>query len=119
MVYVYVVYNCIVEDFVVIVNVVFLVGYVKIEFKVVIGGVLGIYQFVYVGKMVMVGGMGKVVRDVLFFMLVEGNFCLVRLFNLVGLKCVGVISVDLVILKKVFWIFYCEDKFFSEVLNEL
>lgn len=43
MVYVYVVYNCIVEDFVVIVNVVFLVGYVKIEFKVVIGGVLGIY----------------------------------------------------------------------------
>ena len=119
MAYVHVAHNCIVEDSVVIANAVSLAGHVKIESKAVIGGVLGIHQFVHVGKMAMVGGMGKVVRDVPPFMLVEGNPCLVRSLNLVGLKRAGVTSADLAILKKAFRIFYREDKLFSEALNEL
>ena len=119
MAYVHVAHNCIVEDSVVIANAVSLAGHVKIESKAVIGGVLGIHQFVHIGQMAMVGGMGKVVRDVPPFMLVEGNPCLVRSLNLVGLKRAGVTSADLAILKKAFRIFYREDKLFSEALNEL
>lgn len=43
MVYVYVVYNCVIENEVIIVNFVVLVGYIYIEFQVRISGVLGVY----------------------------------------------------------------------------
>ena len=119
MAYVHVAHNCIVEDSVVIANAVSLAGHVKIESKAVIGGVLGIHQFVHIGQMAMVGGMGKVVRDVPPFMLVEGNPCLVRSLNLVGLKRAGLTSADLAILKNAFRILYRSDKLFSEALNEL
>ena len=119
MAYVHVAHNCIVEDSVVIANAVSLAGHVKIESKAVIGGVLGIHQFVHIGKMAMVGGMSKVVRDVPPFMLVEGCPCLVRSLNLVGLKRAGLTSADLAILKNAFRILYRSDKLFSEALNEL
>ena len=119
MAYVHVAHNCIVEDSVVIANAVSLAGHVKIESKAVIGGVLGIHQFVHIGQMAMVGGMGKVVRDVPPFMLVEGNPCLVRSLNLVGLKRAGLTSADLAILKNAFRILYRSGKLFSEALNEL
>ncbi|MGK7919117.1 MAG: acyl-ACP--UDP-N-acetylglucosamine O-acyltransferase [Trichodesmium sp.] len=119
MAYVHVAHNCIIEDSVVIANAVSLAGHVKIESKAVIGGVLGIHQFVHVGKMAMVGGMGRVVRDVPPFMLVEGNPCLVRSLNLVGLKRAGLTSEDLAILKKAFRILYRSGKVLTEGLKEL
>ncbi len=119
MAYVHVAHNCIIEDSVVIANSVSLAGHVKIESKAVIGGVLGIHQFVHIGKMAMVGGMSRVVRDVPPFMLVEGNPCLVRSLNLVGLKRAGLTSADLAILKKAFRILYRSGKLFSEALEEL
>ena len=119
MAYAHVAHNCIIEDSVVIANAVSLAGHVKIESKAVIGGVLGIHQFVHIGKMAMVGGMGKVVRDVPPFMLVEGHPCLVRSLNLVGLKRAGLTSADLAILKNAFRILYRSGKLFSEALNEL
>ncbi|MEM1170853.1 MAG: acyl-ACP--UDP-N-acetylglucosamine O-acyltransferase [Cyanobacteria bacterium P01_H01_bin.35] len=119
MAYVHVAHNCIIEDSVVIANAVSLAGHVKIESKAVIGGVLGIHQFVHIGQMAMVGGMSKIVRDVPPFMLVEGNPCLVRSLNLVGLKRAGLTSEDLAILKKAFGILYRSGKLFSEALEEL
>ncbi|MEB3343194.1 acyl-ACP--UDP-N-acetylglucosamine O-acyltransferase [Okeania sp.] len=119
MAYVHVAHNCIVEDSVVIANAVSLAGHVKIESKAVIGGIVGIHQFVHIGKMAMVGGMARVVQDVPPFMLVEGNPCLVRSLNLVGLKRAGLTSEDLAILKKAFRILYRSGKLFSEALEEL
>ncbi len=119
MAYVHVAHNCIIEDSVVIANAVSLAGHVKIESKAVIGGVLGIHQFVHIGKMAMVGGMSKIVRDVPPFMLVEGNPCLVRSLNLVGLKRAGLTSSDLAILKKAFRILYRSGKSLAEALAEL
>ncbi|NET44037.1 acyl-ACP--UDP-N-acetylglucosamine O-acyltransferase [Okeania sp. SIO2B3] len=119
MAYVHVAHNCIIEDSVVIANAVSLAGHVKIESKAVIGGVLGIHQFVHIGQMAMVGGMSRVVRDVPPFMLVEGHPCLVRSLNLLGLKRAGLNSADLAILKNAFRILYRSDKLFSEALEEL
>jgi UDP-N-acetylglucosamine acyltransferase len=47
----------------------------RIESKAVIGGVLGVHQFVHIGKMAMLGGMSRIDCDVPPFTLVEGNPC--------------------------------------------
>ncbi|NES74999.1 MULTISPECIES: acyl-ACP--UDP-N-acetylglucosamine O-acyltransferase [unclassified Okeania] len=119
MAYVHVAHNCIIEDSVVIANAVSLAGHVKIESKAVIGGVLGIHQFVHIGKMAMVGGMSRIVKDVPPFMLVEGHPCLVRSLNLLGLKRAGLTSADLAILKKAFRTLYRSGRSLTEALAEL
>ena len=54
-----------------------------------IGGCLGIHQFVHVGTMAMVGGMTRVEQDVPPYCLVEGHPGRVRGLNRVGLRRSG------------------------------
>ena len=61
-------------------------GHVVIEDKAVVGGCVGIHQFVQIGELAMVGGMTKVDRDVPPYCLVEGYPGRVRALNLVGLR---------------------------------
>ena len=89
MAYVHVAHNCVVEDNVVVANGVALAGHVHIESRATIGGVLGIHQFVRIGRLAMVGGMSRIDRDVPPFMLVEGNPARVRTLNRVGLRRAG------------------------------
>jgi UDP-N-acetylglucosamine acyltransferase len=49
MAYVHVAHNCILQDHIVIANAVALAGHVEIESRAVIGGVLGVHQFVHIG----------------------------------------------------------------------
>lgn len=86
MAYVHVAHNCEIADRVVIANNVALAGHVHIGSGAVLGGVLGVHQFVRIGPLAMVGGMSRLDRDVPPFMLVEGNPCRVRSLNLVGLR---------------------------------
>jgi len=92
MAYVHVGHNCALGDHIVIANAVSLAGHVRIESNAVIGGVLGIHQFVHVGRLAMVGGMSRIDRDVPPFMLVEGNPARVRSLNLVGLRRSGLMD---------------------------
>lgn len=94
MAYVHVAHNCIIEDSVVIANAVALAGHVHIESRATIGGVLGIHQFVHIGRLAMVGGMSRIDRDVPPYMLVEGNPARVRSLNLVGLRRAGLAEAD-------------------------
>ena len=61
-------------------------GHVVIEDWAVIGGCVGVHQFVHIGGLAMVGGMTKVDRDVPPYCLVEGNPGRVRGLNRVGLR---------------------------------
>lgn len=119
MAYVHVAHNCAIADSVVIANGVALAGHVAIESRAVIGGVLGIHQFVRVGKMAMLGGMSRIDRDVPPYMLVEGNPARVRSLNLVGLKRAKINPTDLATLKKAFRILYHSNKPIKEALREL
>lgn len=94
MAYVHVAHNCVVEDNVVVANGVALAGHVHIESRATIGGVLGIHQFVRIGRLAMVGGMSRIDRDVPPFMLVEGNPARVRILNRVGLRRAGFDELD-------------------------
>ncbi|MBC6421627.1 MAG: acyl-ACP--UDP-N-acetylglucosamine O-acyltransferase [Hormoscilla sp. SP12CHS1] len=119
MAYVHVAHNCVIADEVVIANSVALAGQVTIESRAVIGGMLGIHQFVHIGRMAMVGGMSRLDRDVPPYMLVEGNPSRVRSLNLVGLKRACVTAEELGLLKKAWRILYHSGLTFRQALEQL
>lgn len=119
MAYVHVGHNCMIEDYVVIANSVALAGHVHIESRARLSGVLGVHQFVHIGKHSMVGGMARIDRDVPPFMTVEGNPARIRTLNLIGLKRAGFTSFQLQILKKAFRFLYRSELTFKEALEQL
>jgi UDP-N-acetylglucosamine acyltransferase len=108
MAYSHVAHNCLIEDGVIMSNGVAMAGHVTIESQAIISGVLGIHQFVHIGRMAMVGGMSRINRDVPPYMLVEGNPARVRSLNLVGLKRKNLTTTEIKALKSAFKLLYRE-----------
>ncbi len=79
-------HNCELGSGIVMSNSIQVAGHVVIEDRAVIGGCLGIHQFVHIGRLAMVGGMTRVDRDVPPYCLVEGHPGRLRGLNRVGLK---------------------------------
>jgi len=79
-------HNCELGNNIVMSNSIQVAGHVVIEDRAVIGGCLGIHQFVHIGSLAMVGGMTRVDRDVPPYCLVEGHPGRMRGLNRVGLK---------------------------------
>ncbi len=79
-------HNCELGNGIVMSNGIQVAGHVVIEDRAVIGGCLGIHQFVHVGTLAMVGGMTRVDRDVPPYCLVEGHPGRLRGLNKVGLR---------------------------------
>ncbi len=79
-------HNCEIGNSVVIANSVQVAGHVVVEDRAVIGGCLGIHQFVHIGYLAMVGGMTRVDRDVPPYSLAEGHPGRMRGLNKVGIK---------------------------------
>lgn len=121
MAYVHIAHNCVIEDQVVISNAASLAGHVHVESRARISGVLGVHQFVRIGRLSMVGGMSRIERDVPPFVLVEGNPCRVRTLNLVGLQRAGLDSgsKELALLKQAFRILYRSGLPLTEAIAQL
>lgn len=123
MAYVHVGHNCVIEDSVVISNAVALAGHIHIESRATISGVLGVHQFVHIGKLAMVGGMSRINRDVPPYMLVEGNPAQVRSLNQVGLRRAGITEADqgqvYRTLKKAFRILYRSQLNLTQALEQV
>lgn len=79
-------HDCEIGDQVVIVNGTGLSGHVIVEDQAFISGLVGIHQFVRIGRNAMVGGMAGVNKDVLPFSTVEGTPARLLSLNAVGLK---------------------------------
>ncbi len=79
-------HNCELGNRIVMSNGIQVAGHVVIEDRAVIGGCLGIHQFVHIGGLAMVGGMTRVDRDVPPYCLVEGHPGRIRGLNRVGLR---------------------------------
>jgi len=120
MAYVHVAHNCVLENSIVIANGVSLAGHVHIESRATIGGVLGVHQFVRIGRLAMVGGMSRIDRDVPPYMLVEGNPARVRLLNRVGLQRAGLAQGEEgQALKRAFRLLYRSGLTLSQALEQL
>ena len=82
-------HNCNLGNDIIMSNAIQVAGHVQIEDRAVIGGCLGIHQFVHIGGMAMVGGMSRIDRDVPPYCLAEGHPGRVRGLNRVGLRRSG------------------------------
>ena len=92
MAYTHIGHNCELGNGIVLSNSVQVAGHVKVEDKAIIGGCLGIHQFVHVGYLAMIGGMTRVDRDVPPFCLAEGHPGRLRGLNRVGIKRSGLMG---------------------------
>jgi UDP-N-acetylglucosamine acyltransferase len=119
MAYVHVAHNCIIEDHVKIANATSLAGDVYIESGAVISGVLGVHQFVHIGRLSMVGGMTRIQRDVPPYSIVEGNPARVRSLNLVGMKRADFSSDSIGALKEAYRLIYSSGLTLQQALDEL
>ena len=92
MAYTHIGHNCEIGNGIVLSNSVQVAGHVKVEDNAIIGGCLGIHQFVHVGHLAMIGGMTRVDRDVPPFCLAEGHPGRLRGLNRVGIKRSGLMG---------------------------
>ena len=67
-----------------------------------IGGLSTIHQFCHIGLASMVGGMSRVIQDVLPFTIAEGFPAHMRVINKVGMERAGFTSVDVAEVRKAF-----------------
>ena len=92
MAYTHIGHNCELGNEIVLANSVQVAGHVKVEDRAIIGGCLGVHQFVHIGYLAMIGGMTRVDRDVPPFCLAEGHPGRLRGLNRVGIKRSGLIG---------------------------
>jgi len=120
MAYTHIGHNCQLGNNVVISNSVQVAGHVTIEDQAIIGGCLGIHQFVHVGFLAMIGGMTRVDRDVPPFCLAEGHPGRLRGLNKVGIKRSGLLekeNFDLKLLIKIWNLIFKSEYVISNALE--
>ena len=120
MAYSHIGHNCQIGNKVILSNSVQVAGHVIIEDRAIVGGCLGIHQFVQIGYLSMIGGMTRVVRDVPPFCLAEGNPGRIRGLNKVGIKRSGLIeknNLDFKLLLKTWLLLFKSDYVISEAVE--
>mgnify|MGYP001497213197 FL=1 len=120
MAYSHIGHNCEIGNNVILSNSVQVAGHVIIEDCAIIGGCLGIHQFVQIGYLSMIGGMTRVTRDVPPFCLAEGSPGRLRGLNKVGIKRSGLIeknNLDFKLLLKTWLLLFKSDYVVSEAVE--
>jgi len=89
MAYCHIGHNCVIGSGVQMANQVGIAGHVVVEDQVIFGGMIGVHQYVSIGRLAMLGGFSKVVQDVPPFMMVDGRPAEVVQINRTGLVRAG------------------------------
>jgi len=90
MAYAHVAHDCHVGNRVIMANVATLAGHVIVEDQCIIGGLTAVHQFVKLGRLSIMGGCSKVVKDVPPFMTADGNPLSIHTINKIGLERAGI-----------------------------
>ena len=108
--YSHIAHDCILGNNIIMANTTQMAGHVVINDYAYIGGLVGIHQFVTVGRHCFVGFMSRLNRDVPPFVTVEGNPATERIINQTGLKRRGFSDEDITLLRKAFQVLYISKK---------
>ena len=106
MAYAHIAHCCHIGNHVIIANACQIAGHVTIEDMATIEGLVGIVQFLRVGKLAFVGAMSKITKDLPPFMIGHGDPIEVRSFNRVGLERRGVDEAGRKAIKEAYRILY-------------
>ncbi|MBV8081570.1 MAG: acyl-ACP--UDP-N-acetylglucosamine O-acyltransferase [Candidatus Eremiobacteraeota bacterium] len=117
--YVHIAHDCHVGDRVIMSNLTQLAGHCTVGEGANISGMVGVHQFVRIGRLAFIGGRSKILKDCPPFMLVEGNPAWVRGLNRVGLKRQGVSPQALSELKEAYRTIYAGDETLSSAIERL
>ncbi len=105
----HVAHNCTVGNKVVMSHAATVAGHAVIGDYANIGGLSAIHQFCHIGKASMVGGMSRVIQDVLPFTIAEGFPAHMRVINKVGMERAGYSSKDTAEVRKAFRILFMRE----------
>ena len=119
MAYVHFGHNCVVGNGNMISNSTGVSGHVTIEDRCVVGGFVGIHQFVHIGKMAIVGGLSKVVQDVPPFCMADGRPSKIHGLNVRGLRRNGVDQEQRNQISKAFKLLYRSELNTSQALERI
>src|SRR5215470_18278653 len=117
--YVHIAHDCHIGDRVVMSNLTQLAGHCIVGDGANISGMVGVHQFVRIGRLAFIGGRSKILKDCPPFMLVEGNPAWVRGLNRVGLKRSEVSEKAQAELKEAYRLLYMGNQTLSHVLDRL
>ncbi len=119
MAYSHVAHDCTIGDEVICANGVAIAGHVEIGLGTVIGGMVGIHQFVKVGKLVMIGAGAMVPLDIPPFCMVWGDRAKIVGLNVEGLKRRHVSIKSIQALKNVYREIFSSKKPLKQILQQL
>lgn len=106
MAYVHIAHDCHVGNRVIMANAATLAGHVIVEDQCIIGGLTGVHQFVRLGRLSIIGGCSKAVKDVPPFMMADGNPLEVHTTNKLGLERAGISAETQQALRQAYKIIY-------------
>jgi UDP-N-acetylglucosamine acyltransferase len=115
----HVAHDCTVGDGVIMTNGSMLGGHVDVADKAYISGGVAVHQFCRVGRLAMVGGLSRVVRDVPPFVTLDGGTAMVVGLNKVGLRRAGFTTSDFADLKAAYRVIYRSGLMWQEMLDTL
>jgi len=119
MAYSHIAHCCRVGNGVIIANSVQVAGHVTIEDQATIEGMVGIVQFLRIGRMAFIGGFSKVTKDVPPFMIANGDPVEVRGFNRIGMERRGCSEAGRKSIKEAYRILYRGKEPLQEALTRL
>ena len=119
MAYVHIAHDCRIGNHVIMANAATLAGHIDIDDFSIIGGLVGVHQFVRVGKYAMVGGCSAVVKDIPPYMTASGNHASLYGLNSLGLRRHGFSNKRIQELKKAYKIFFRSQLSIKEAIKKV
>lgn len=119
MAYSHIAHDCRIGNNVVIANAGTLAGHVTIEDSVVMGGLVGVHQFVNIGELSIIGGCSKVVKHIPPYAMADGRPTNIYGLNIVGLKRAGIPNKSRMALRRAFKILFNSGLSLPHALKEI
>ncbi|MBK9376035.1 MAG: acyl-ACP--UDP-N-acetylglucosamine O-acyltransferase [Holophagales bacterium] len=119
MAYSHVAHEDVIGDHVILANNVALAGHVRIDERAFLSGGVVVHQFCRVGRLAMVGGNTKVIKDCLPFVITDGVPARARGLNVVGLRRAGFAASQLRTLKEAYRLLLRSGLSLAEALERL
>jgi UDP-N-acetylglucosamine acyltransferase len=119
MAYSHVAHDCVLGDNVALANCAMVAGHVEIGEFAFVGGLTAVHQFSHIGKHAYIGGMSRVIQDVIPYGLTASDPTRVVGINVVGLQRRGFPAETRTALKRAYQIIYREDLNTTQAIEKL
>jgi UDP-N-acetylglucosamine acyltransferase len=119
MAYSHVAHDCLIGNHVIMSNAATLAGHIEIEDGAIIGGLVGVHQFVRIGAYSFISGLSGVPQDIPPYMLAAGSRCTLYGLNAVGLKRHGFPEEAIKGLKKAYKILFKSGLMLEEAIETI